>query len=176
MSEKPPNPPSAPRCAECKAWALRADDPDGVRRCFGHSTDPLNVEKRKALAEKGRAAGERQRGVDMDKRGAVLAGVVPIEQARAERATQKANEEVEAIELGSKADVIAFLGKEAAVLSKGGEASRASAASAIARVALAALGIEDKGGDEDEENPRGFTYKTTTGEAVTVRGRDGPVH
>ena len=159
-----------------KAYALKVADPDGARRCFTHSIDPVNAAKREANGAKGKAAGERQRGVPPEKRGAVLAGIVNIDQARAEHATTKERDELKPIELGSKSDVLSFLGKEAAVLSKGGEASRASAASAIARVALAALGIEDKGDDDDEENPRGFTYKTTTGEAVAVRGRDGPVH
>jgi hypothetical protein len=172
-----PSPPSAPRCAECKAWARKVDDPDGVRRCFGHSIDPVCVAKREAAGAKGAAAAERQRGLTIEQRRAVEAGVVPIEQARAETMEAKQRAEAEPVPLKCKDDVLSFLGSEAGVLRAGGEASRASAAAGLARAALAALGADLPDPDDDAVEPRSFSYETTTGEKVALRGRgDRPVH
>lgn len=153
-----PTPPT-PKCESCgKAWALKKPDPDGGRRCFAHSTDPVRIAERKGLAEMGRASGAMQQGVPPDQRGAVLAGVVPIEQARASklrdserrRQAKREIEEIKAVELGSKADVLKFLGHEAGALQAGAEYGRASAAASLAKAALAALGVEEETPAESE--------------------------
>lgn len=173
----PPSPPSK-TCAQCKGWALKTLDPDGVGRCFGHSTHPLNVAKREALAATGRAAGERQRGVKQADRGAVQAGVVPIEEARAKAREAKARDEADPIPLDSRQAVLDFLGAAAGKLAVGAlEAAEANASASLARVALAALGADLPDDNEDaDEAPRGFTYQTTEGDPVRVRGRDDGVH
>ena len=84
-------------------------------------------------------------GVPLDQRKAVQAGVVSLDEARAEKLKAKARKEVEAIPLDSKANVLAFLGRCAGELVDGSfEANQASAAAALARTALAALDISEE--------------------------------
>lgn len=175
----PPSPPSKPRCAQCKGWALKKPDPDGVTRCYGHSTDPENIAKRQANAAEGKAVGERIRGVPYDKRAEAAAGVIPLDRARADHIADKARKakaeepEAEAVDLDSKARILGALGKAMGRLNKGQlDAQEANAVAALARAALAVLGADiAEDDDEAEEGPRGFGYQTTEGEGVKLRGR-----
>jgi hypothetical protein len=138
----------------------------------GHSLDPVQVAKRQARAEAGRASGAQQRGVARDKRKAVLVGAIPIERARAEHAAQQKIKAAEPVSLKTKEDVLAFLGKHAGKLNECEDTpATASAAAAIARAALAALGLEEQQGDEGEA-PRAFNYRTTEGRPLSLAGRD----
>lgn len=169
MGVDPPTPPTPPtdkkrkeppqKCTLCNAAALKKPEPDGVPRCFGHSIDPLNQARLKANAERGRAEGEKQRGVSPEQRGAVLAGVVPIDQARAAAIASKAKQqakqttdEAAPIELDSRERVLGFLARAAGRLLASGEgdAKEAQAAAALARAALAAMGVEEQGEGEGE--------------------------
>lgn len=176
--KQPPTP-----CSVCtKAYALKQADPDGGRRCFAHSTSPAVAAKREAIGAKGAAQGARQKGVPSDMRKPVLAGVVDIDEVRAQahaaKVKEKAREEAQPIPLDSKGAVLGFLGQTAGSLMGGAlEAAQANAAASLARVALAALGLEEQDDANSEEAPRGFSYETTTGDKVAVRGRgDGRVH
>jgi hypothetical protein len=139
-------------CTECRGFAWKGIEPDGVSRCFGHSRDPLNIEKRKANAAKGKAAGEMQRGIAKDQLGAVMAGVIPIEKARAEKAADDAKSErrIAPIPLDSKENVLAFLGRVAGELMQEQPNGWASAAASLANAALKAMGVEEQGGVEEE--------------------------
>lgn len=144
-----------------------------MRRCHGHSRDPLNVAKRQAEAAEGRAAGARQRGVASNERSAVLAGIVPIEKAREDQSKAKDRKKTAArINLDSRDSILAFLGDTAGELMEEKPTGWAAAAAALARTALAALGLDDGGDDDPEEKRRGFSYETTAGEAVQVKPRD----
>ncbi len=77
------------------------------------------------------------------------------------------------LELKTKEDVTQFLGVAAGMLMAGGTPAHATAAAALARTALAALGVDDKGNGEGEE-ARGFTYQMPDGTPVMLRGRDDP--
>jgi hypothetical protein len=139
-------------CTECRGFAWKGIEPDGVSRCFGHSRDPLNIEKRKANAAKGKAAGEMQRGIAKDQLGAVMAGVIPIEKARAEKAADDAKSErrIAPIPLDSKENVLAFLGRVAGELMQEQPNGWASAAASLANAALKAMGVEEQTAGEDE--------------------------
>ncbi len=144
------------KCTVCNgAWALKIPDPDGGRRCIAHSTSDTSIARRAAAAATGKAAGERQRGVSADRRADAVAGVFNLEternkHAEAKVAARMAKKEHVAIPLDSKVAVLAFLGRVAGELMDGGEAGVATAASALARAALTAMGVEDKVNPEDE--------------------------
>jgi len=161
-----------------KAYALKIPDPDGGRRCFMHSTDPVNAAKRGGLAAVGAAQGAKQKGIPPAMRKPVAAGVVDINEVRAQFSEKKAKaaRETEAIPLDSKENVLKFLARSAGELMDERPTGWATAAAALARTALAAMGLEEQERDEDEP-ARGFSYETTTGEKVAVRGRgDDGVH
>lgn len=150
-------------------------DPDGVRRCFNCSTSPATIARREANKLHGRAAGEKQRGVKRDQRGAVMAGVIPIERARAEKSESdaKAARTVDPIPLDSKEAVFSFLARVSADLMDEKPNGWASAAASLAGVALKAMGVEvDLAGEEENEEPRKFKYATTTGAVLAMRGRE----
>lgn len=153
-----PDTPSA-RCADCRAWALKRPDPDGVRRCFGHSKDPTVSAQRDAVAQKGAATAAKLSGIPRDKRGEVMAGVVPIDQARAAAIASKAKaqakqttDEAAPIDLDSRERVLGFLARAAGRLLASGEgdAKEAQAAAALARAALAAMGVEEQAEGDGE--------------------------
>ena len=115
----------------------------------------------------------------MEKRAAVLSGAVPVELARRDAQVerriakiQEAADDAEPIDLTSKAKVLAFVGRAAGRLMAGVDGKEAQAASALARTALAALGIDVPEDSDETETPRGFSYSTTAGAPVVVRGRD----
>lgn len=166
-----------PKCIECKkAYALKQPDPDGARRCFAHSVDPVIIEKRAAAGQAGALVAEKYRGTRVNERRAVLAGVIPIEGARKRKAAAPADESVDPHPLDTKERVFDFLANAAGRLLKGYDPKEATAAAALARTALAAMGLEEQERDGDEP-ARGFSYETTTGDKVAVRGRgDDGVH
>jgi hypothetical protein len=165
-------PPTPKKCVLCNAPPLKQPDPDGGRRCVGHSLDPVQVAKRQARAEAGRASGAQQRGVARDKRKAVLVGAIPIERARAEHAAQQKIKAAEPVSLKTKEDVLAFLGKHAGKLGECEDSpATASAAAAIARAALAAMGLDEQEAAENAK-PRSFNFVTTEGKALNLAGRD----
>ena len=200
----PPSAPRAPaaRCCVCEiAYARKVVELDGLRRCFAHSTDPDQIAKRKEQGKHGVKGGvingDNVRGIPHVLREVVRQGLVTKEAAKrlvndrdlaAEAMREKYSERATAVEqvrldlslpvpLDDQAKVLAYLARVAGKLEAGADSRYASAASTIARAALAALGIETKEVDEAGDAPRGFTYATTAGEVVPVRGRDDdPVH
>lgn len=151
MAHTPHTP--TPKCEVCgKAWSLKAPDPDGGRRCWGHSTHPAIVARRDANASHGKLAGELQRGVQNGDRAGVLAGKVPVDEARARAAKEKAKRErkVDPIPMDTPADVTAFVGRALGELMDEQPTGWASAAAALANVALKAMGVEAEPPDDDE--------------------------
>lgn len=145
----PTDPTGGPtRCEVCKkAYALKQPDPDGGRRCFTHSNDPVTAAKREKNAATGAMTAARLQGVKPEDRKAVLAGVVDLDTAREKvRAEKKKAEEQDAdpVDLTTKVQVQAFLGQAAGRLLAGGEPGAATAAAGLARVALAALGVTEE--------------------------------
>jgi hypothetical protein len=137
----------------------------------------VNVAKRTANAAIGKASGERQRGLTPEQRGAVEAGVIPIERARAQAAEAKKKREEgdpDPIPLKSKADQQAFMERVAAQLMRDGDAQVATGASAIVKTVLAIQGVEEHDADDDGVKARTFKYATTEGRTVAVRGRESP--
>ncbi len=182
----------AMRCTVCVgmgvtgAWALKIPDSDGVRRCVGHSIEPAHVATRiangEAGKEHGRIAADKHRGISQDLRKAVAAGIVDPMVAR-QLATkqvqrwekQRAEPDVsgaEPIPLDTREKVLAFLAKVAGRLVAGKDGREAQAAAALGRTALVALGAELPDAEEGDKKPRGFSYVTTDGVTVAVRGRD----
>lgn len=135
-----------------KAYALKKPDPDGGRRCFAHSNDPVIQAKREGLGAVGAAHGAKQKSVPTEMRKQVLAGVVDIESARAQFSEKKAKaaRETEAIPLDSKENVLAFLARSAGELMDERPTGWATAAAALARTALAAMGVQEETPATDE--------------------------
>lgn len=93
----------------------------------------------------------RVQGVAPEKRLAVLTGALSVDDARAERLAGKEREEAEPIPLGTKAEVLAFLGRVAGQLMVEMPTGWASSAAAIAGQALKAQGVDEKSETPTEE-------------------------
>lgn len=170
-----PTPPTPRKCTLCNAPALKSPEPDGVLRCFGHSIDPLNAAKREVNGQRGKAIGERHRGLTPDQRGAVDAGVISLEAARAKAAEERTKKkgDPDPIPLRTKKDQLAFIERCAGRFVEDGDAQFASGANALVKAALAIMGVEDHD-DEEAAPPRTFKFVTTEGRTVAVRGRESP--
>lgn len=151
-----------------------APEPDGERRCWGHSKRPELIAKREVCAEQGRTQGAKQKQVPKAARPLVNAGVIPLEDARQAKIVIKApRAEVSPVDLRSRDAVLVYLGQVAGELSGGAvDAKEASAAAALARTALVALGADLPDEGEKDERPRGFRYQTTGGKVLSMAGRD----
>lgn len=162
--KQPPTP-----CQVCtKAFALKKPDPDGGRRCFAHSTDPVIAVKREALAAVGAAQGAKQKGIPPEMRKPVLAGVVDIDDARAQARAEKerASKAVDAIPLDSKDNVLRFLSRAAGELMDEKPNGWASAAAALARTALSAMGLEEKSEEAEQGEVGAFEFRVVGGKAT----------
>ena len=152
MSPTPPNPPTL--CEDCgKAYAVKAHDPDGKRRCITHSMSDLSKAKRAIAAAKGKAAGERQRGVSAEQRAEAANDHAPLRLIRSKHDQAKASKEkqdkapIAPIPLDTKAKRHAFIAQIA-----GGQLSHLGAqdAAALVRAALANDSLEEAVPPEQE--------------------------
>jgi hypothetical protein len=141
--------PSA-KCADCPSWALTDGvEPDGMRRCLGHSKRPECIARREACGAHGRAAGERQKGVARELKQAAARKVIDISEARKEK-VRKPDPEAKPIPLGTKAQAQAFLEKAAGQLIAGGDPQTANAAANVVRSALAIIAADEPPAPEQE--------------------------
>lgn len=168
------------RCVACtKVWAQKHTDPDGLRRCFNCSMDPVTVARRATNGRTGAATAAKLQGVPLEARKSVIAGTVDLGDVREKMRSEKAKgeRELSPIPLATRDDVLKFLARATAELMDEKPNGWASAAASLVKAALSAQGVDEMGDGDEEEQPRGFTYRTTVGDKVAVRGRDeDPVH
>jgi hypothetical protein len=171
MGDDPPSPPiddrpPPPRCVQCRAWALKRVDPDGVRRCHGHSIDPENIAKREREAQAGRLAGEHLKGIPYAKRALAAA----LGDAARPLLAPAPIVDLKPVALRTKQDVIAWAERLAARHEAGEDAKRTSAAASLLNVAWRMVGGDEGTGDK-AEGPKSFSFKTPEGATVTLKSR-----
>ena len=125
-----------PDGSACRGHARKTLDPDGVRRCIGHSVDPLALAAKAHAATHGRLSGLLQKRVPPEHRATALAGgYVPPQRPAAEGA-----EPIPAVDLSTAKGRVAALEHVARKLLGGQlDPQAATAMSALVRASADAL-------------------------------------